>query len=112
MTPQNGKIGNARWQGYSSRHRINEVQVIVGANEFKQLEVCRHRIGCDNKHALLAWTNGHVRALLDDALFNHAPRLDHADSQHLRSCRCNGAHDSSHLPGTVGLWLTEMLLRH
>ena len=91
-------VGDARRERDAARHAVEEVQVVVVADELEELEHRRHGLRRDHEHRLLVRADGHRGALLDDALFDDATALDEADAEDLRpGGDGHRAHDRGHL---------------
>jgi len=87
----------------AARHSVEEVQVIVGADQLEELEHRRDHLRLDDKRRTLVRADIHGRALLDDALFDDATGLNEANAKDLRSClNRHRAHDRGHLTGPRG----------
>ena len=91
-----------RRQRDAAGHPVEEVQVVVAADQLEELEL-RRDVRLHDEHRLLARADGDARALLDDALLEDAPRRDQADAQDLGAGRLlHRPHDGGHLPGAPG----------
>jgi hypothetical protein len=99
---EGGEVADARGESDAPGHPVEEVQVVVAADQLEQLEL-RGEVRLHDEHRLLAGAHGDIGALLDDALLEDAPGSKEADPEDLRSRRrLHGAHDRGHLSGTPG----------
>ena len=104
LPAQGAEIADARRQGDAAGHPVEEVEVVVAADELEELELRGNVRRRHHERRLLALPDHDARALLDDALFDDAARLHEADAQDLgaRLLR-DRAHDGGHLSGAAGL---------
>ena len=91
------EIGDARGERHPAGHPVEEVQVVVAADQLEELELSRQR-GLHHEHRLFARADGDARALLDHPLLEDAPGGDEPDAKDLRPCvLLHRAHDRGHL---------------
>ena len=91
----------------AARHAVEEIQVVLVADELEEPELRRHVLARHDEHALFARADGDVRALLDDALFDDLAALHEADAEHLGAGDLrHRAHHRGHLTGPTAGYRT------
>ena len=102
MTSERGQIGDARLQRDTTGHAVQEIQVVLVADEFEEAKVRRHALARHHEHALFAGADGDVRALLDDALFDDFAALNKTNAKDFGAGDLrHRAHHRGHLTGTT-----------
>src|SRR5262249_55512744 len=82
--------------------------MVFVADELEEAEVRRHALARNDEHALFARADGHVRPLLDDALFDDLSTLNETDPQNLRPAHLrHRSHHRGHLTGATTRYRTS-----